>query len=76
MHPWVVSVEKLAEAGFKPQHDNEAALHETLDAIGDNVRLGRTRVPRRRLVRGAAAGAGVAGAALAARSVRRRAARI
>ena len=76
MHPWEVSITKLAEAGFTAGHTNEQALQEALDSIGDNVRLGRNRVPRKRLVRGAAAGAGVAGVALAARGMRRRTARV
>ena len=69
MYPWVVDTEKLAEAGFKPRHSNEEALRETLEAIGDSIRLGRNRTPRHRLVRGAAAGVGLAGAALAARGL-------
>jgi hypothetical protein len=72
MYPWIVSTDKLAAAGFRARRTNEEALRETLAAIGDNVRLGRSRVPRQTLVRGAAAGAGLAGAALAARSLRRR----
>lgn len=72
MHPWVASTDKLAEAGFTASHSNEETLAETLEAVGDAIRLGRNRVPRQRLVRSAAAGAGLAGAALAARRYRRR----
>jgi nucleoside-diphosphate-sugar epimerase len=72
MYPWVVSVDKLAQAGFKPAHTSREALQEVLAATAGSIRLGRNRVPRRRLVRTAAAGAGLAGAALAARSIRRR----
>ena len=72
MHPWVVSVDKLAEAGFKAVHSSRQALEETLAATAGSIRLGRNRVPRQRLVRTAAAGAGLATAAIAARSIRRR----
>jgi nucleoside-diphosphate-sugar epimerase len=74
MYPWVVSGDKLAQAGFTPKHSSEEALREVLVATAGTIRLGRSRVPRRKLVRGAAAGAGLAGAALAARGLRRRAA--
>ena len=58
MYPWVVSVDKLAEAGFKAGAIRAGGPRETLEAIGDSIRLGRNRIPRQRLVRGAAAGAG------------------
>jgi UDP-glucose 4-epimerase len=74
MYPWIVSGEKLAEAGFSPKRSGRQALEEVLAATSGTVRLGRNRVPRRKLVRGAAAGAGLAGAALAVRTLRRRAA--
>ena len=72
MYPWVVSVDKLAAAGFSAAHSSRRALEETLATTAGSIRLGRNRVPRQRLVRTAAAGAGLAGAALAARSIRRR----
>jgi nucleoside-diphosphate-sugar epimerase len=72
MYPWVVATDKLAAAGFRARRSNEQALKETLEATREFVRFGRSRVPRRRLVRGASAGVGVAGAALAARGLRRR----
>ena len=72
MYPWIVSVDKLADAGFKAAHSSRQALEETLAATAGSIRFGRNRVPRQRLVRTAAAGAGIAGAAIAARSIRRR----
>lgn len=72
MYPWILSAEKLAAAGFTPGRSSEEALKEVLATTAGTVRLGRNRVPRRKLIRGAAAGAGLAGAAIAARSLRRR----
>ncbi|MDQ3916577.1 MAG: NAD-dependent epimerase/dehydratase family protein [Actinomycetota bacterium] len=77
MHPWVVSTEKLAAAGFTCERGNEETLREAVAATGAHVRIGRARVRRGDLVKGAAAGLGVAGAAglaLAVRSRRRSAA--
>ena len=77
MHPWVVSTDKLAAAGFVPEHTNEETLRQTVAAAEGHIRIGRSRVARGSLVKGAAAGAGLAGAAgLAAvfRSRRRKAA--
>ena len=76
MYPWVVSVDKLAQAGFTASRTSRQALEETLAATAGSIRLGRNRIPRARLARTAAAGAGIAGAALAARSLRRRGSRI
>lgn len=77
MHPWVVSTEKLASAGFVPEHGAGETLTETVAATGPHVRIGPKRVRRGDLVKGAAAGIGLvgaAGAALALRSRRRSAA--
>jgi nucleoside-diphosphate-sugar epimerase len=77
MHPWVVSGARLAAAGFTCARDNAETLRETAAAARSHVRIGRSRVRRGDLVRGAAAGLGVAGAAgiaLALRSRRRSAA--
>jgi nucleoside-diphosphate-sugar epimerase len=72
MHPWVVSTEKLAAAGFTPQLGNEETLRAAVEAARAHVRIGRTRVRRGDLVRGAAAGLGLAGAAGLAAVLRRR----
>ncbi|MDQ3983475.1 MAG: NAD-dependent epimerase/dehydratase family protein, partial [Actinomycetota bacterium] len=77
MHPWVVSTAKLAAAGFRCERDNAETLRETVAATRPHLRIGRSRVRRGDLLRGAAAGLGVAGAAgiaLALRSRRRSAA--
>jgi nucleoside-diphosphate-sugar epimerase len=75
MHPWVVSTEKLAAAGFTCDRGAAETLRETVAAAGSHVRIGRRRVRRGDLVKGAAAGLGLAGAAglaVAYRSIRRR----
>ncbi|HEX2296371.1 MAG TPA: NAD-dependent epimerase/dehydratase family protein [Actinomycetota bacterium] len=76
MHPWVVSTDKLAAAGFTCERGHAETLDETVAAArGDRaVRIGTRRVRRGDLLRGAAAGLGLAGAALALRSRRRPAA--
>jgi nucleoside-diphosphate-sugar epimerase len=74
MHPWVVSAAKLADAGFTCERGTEETLREAAERARPHVRIGRTRVRRDSVVRGAAAGLGVAaaaGAALARRSRRR-----
>ncbi|HEV2756608.1 MAG TPA: NAD-dependent epimerase/dehydratase family protein [Actinomycetota bacterium] len=72
MHPWVVSTEKLAAAGFTPETGNEETLREAVAAAAPHVRIGRTRVRRGDLVKGAAAGLGLAGAAGVAAVLRAR----
>lgn len=72
MHPWVVSTDKLTSAGFTCSKTNLDALVDTAQRSKGHVRIGRTRVSRASLVRGAAAGVGLAGAAATMRVVRRR----
>ncbi len=72
MHPWVVSAEKLAKAGFLCHWSNAATLTEALEHIRGYVRLGRTRVRRSDVLRGAATGAGVAAAVTLYGRVKRR----
>lgn len=71
MYPWIVSIEKLTKAGFEPARTGEEALLETLERTRGVLRLGKRRILRQKLIKGAAAGAGLAGAALAARTLRR-----
>ena len=71
MHPWVVSVEKLAEAGFRTERTGREAFLEAHERTKHLVRLGRHSFRKESLVRGAAAGAGLAGAAALVRGVRR-----
>jgi UDP-glucose 4-epimerase len=74
MHPWIVSTAKLAGAGFTCARGTAETLRETAELARPHVRIGRRRVRRGNVVRGAATGLGVAGAAgmaLALRSRRR-----
>ena len=58
-HPWVVGSERLRAAGWEPAWDNESALREHLDGLGDRVGRGLPRLQRKDATR-AAAGATVA----------------
>lgn len=74
MHPWVMSNERLRSQGWGPRHTNRRTLEETLAAHAVWISLGRARVRKGDLARGAAATIGAVGAlALARRSRRRRA---
>ena len=72
MHPWVVSTDKLAAAGFTSERGNAETLTEAVGAAAGHVRIGKARVRRGDLVRGAAAGLGLAGAAGLAVAMRAR----
>lgn len=74
MHPWVVSPEKLERAGFVCKHSSADSFALVADQARAYVRLGRTRMRRSDVARGAAAGAGILGAAAALRRVRRQSA--
>jgi nucleoside-diphosphate-sugar epimerase len=74
MHPWVVSAEKLARAGFLCEKSNAATLAEALEHVRGHLRLGRATLRRSDVVKGAAAGAGVAAAITLYGTARRRAA--
>jgi nucleoside-diphosphate-sugar epimerase len=58
-HPWVVGSDRLRAAGWVPAWDNESALREHLDGLGDRVGRGLPRLQRKDATR-AAAGATVA----------------
>ena len=75
MHPWVLSVDKLAATGWRPRHSNRDALAELVAEHRDWLTLPGVRV-RRSMLRGgvAATGAGLAVLLLLMR-LRRRAAR-
>jgi len=62
MHPWVMSNERLRSHGWAPAHSNADTLRETLDAHRAWVSLGRARVRKGDLARGAAATLGAVGA--------------
>jgi UDP-glucose 4-epimerase len=72
MHPWVVSTEKLAAAGFRAEVSNRAAFTETVERARGLVRIGHRSLKRGDIAKGAAA-MGLLGAAAALRTVRRRA---
>ncbi len=73
MHPWVVDVNRLVEAGWRPKHSNRDALAELAAEHRDHVAVGPVRVRRSSLRNGAAAAAAVAGLGAIALRRRRRA---
>lgn len=73
MHPWVVDSAKLRATGWVPRHSNQEVLRETLEAHRPWLSVGRARVRKDDLAKGAAATLGVVGAmALVRRSRKRR----
>ncbi|HJR44354.1 MAG TPA: NAD-dependent epimerase/dehydratase family protein [Actinomycetota bacterium] len=72
MHPWIVSTEKLAAAGFTAKHSNLEVFKAEAERAKDHVRIGRRRVSRGRILQGGVAGLGLVGAVAAARFLRRR----
>jgi hypothetical protein len=74
MHPWVVSPKRLESAGFACRYSSADSFALVAEQARAYVRLGRTRMRRSDVVRGAAAGAGILGAAAALRRVRRQSA--
>lgn len=48
MHRWVISNEKLKEAGFAPSHTNREALVEAVEASHGWVSIGTARIPEER----------------------------
>ena len=75
MHPWVMSVDKLAAAGFKCARSNREALEDTVARTNDYYRLGHNRTKKQNVAVGAAAGLGLVGTVAAVRSARSRASR-
>jgi UDP-glucose 4-epimerase len=72
MYPWVMSPARLSAAGFICSRSCLQALQETASVTREHVRLGRSRVRRSHLVKGATAGLGLVGAAVTLRAARRR----
>jgi len=72
MHPWAVATDKLSAAGFSCKRSNVEAFRAGVDATRDHVRIGRRRVRRKDLMRGAAGAVGLVGAAAATATFRRR----
>jgi nucleoside-diphosphate-sugar epimerase len=71
MHPWVVDASKLKQAGWTPAHSNDAVLRETIESHRPWIALGRARVRKDGLAKGAAATLGVVGAMALLRRKRR-----
>lgn len=74
MHPWVVDVRRLEEAGWTAHHSNRDALAALAAEHGPYVRVGPLRVRREQVAWAATAAVGMGTLALAAR-IRRRLAR-
>jgi len=73
MHPWVMSNDRLRAQGWSPRHSNGGTLREALDAHRAWVSVGKARVRKSDIARGAAATIGAVGAmALVRRSRKRR----
>lgn len=72
MHPWVVSVDKLKDAGFVCERSSGDTLREVVERSREYLRIGTSRFKKGDLARGAAAGAGLLGAAIGLAVLRRR----
>jgi UDP-glucose 4-epimerase len=72
MHPWVMSPARLNDTGFTCSRSTQQALSETAIFAREHVRLGRSRLRRGDLVKGAAESLGLVGAAVTVRAARRR----
>jgi nucleoside-diphosphate-sugar epimerase len=72
MHPWVVDSSKLRAAGWSPRYTNREALLETMEAHRNWITVGRARVRKDSLAKGAAATLGAVGAMALVRRARRR----
>lgn len=75
MYPWVMSPDRLEEAGFSCGSSSFDALVDTLERTGTRLRLGRLAVERHRVRSGSMVGAGLFAGALLWRGIRRRGAR-
>lgn len=72
MHPWVMDNAKLAAAGFEPRYSNRAALLEAMESHRSWIALGRARMRKDSLAKGAAATLGAVGAMALVRRARRK----
>ncbi len=73
MHPWVIDNTKLRTAGWMPARTNRMTLVEALETHRHWLSVGRARVRKDSLAKGAAATLGVVGAMALVRRARRRA---
>jgi len=72
MHPWVIDNAKLRATGWAPAYTNRIALLESLEAHRQWISVGRARVRKDSLAKGAAATLGAVGAMALVRRSRRR----
>lgn len=72
MHPWVVSNEKLRARGWAPRYTNRETLLAGLEAHRAWISVGRARMRKDSLAKGAAATLGAVGAMALVRRARRR----
>jgi hypothetical protein len=73
MHPWVLDAARLRQAGWTPAHTTATALRDAGSGMDEGVLVGRVRVRRGDVYRGAAAAvAAFAAVAVARRQGRRR----
>jgi len=72
MHPWVVDTSKLRAAGWQPAHSNRETLLEALEAHRNWIAVGRARMRKDSLAKGAAATLGAIGAMALVRRARKR----
>jgi nucleoside-diphosphate-sugar epimerase len=72
MHPWVVDNARLRAAGWAPAHTNRETLLEGLEAHRNWISVGRARMRKDSLAKGAAATLGAVGAMALVRRARRR----
>jgi len=72
MHPWVVDSSKLRAAGWSPRYSNREALLETIESHRNWITVGRARVRKDSLAKGAAATLGAVGAMALVRRARKR----
>lgn len=71
MYPWVMSVQKLTEAGFVCEKSNADSLAEAVAVMREFVRFGKVRMRRSDVRRGLVAAAGMAAAAAVVGGTRR-----
>lgn len=71
MHPWVVSSKRLQEAGFTFTRGARETFLEAATAASAYVRVGRRRVNRDKMARGALAGAGAVAALVTLRTAKK-----
>jgi NAD dependent epimerase/dehydratase family enzyme len=71
MHPWVVSPKKLQDAGFTFSHSARETFVDAAARASSFVRLGRKRVDRAKMTRGALAGAGALAALVTLRTAKK-----